>query len=182
MQLRNSSERYGLISQAFHWLTAILIALAWLFGQGGDLLPKGPPRDAGLFVHMSAGLAVIALTAARMLWRVADPSPPLDPTPFGRLGEFAARAGHVALFALLVLVPLSGIAVQFARGNALPVFGLMEIASPWAADRTFARSVKGVHELLSNAMVLLALVHAVAALAHHWLLRDRTLLRMIRIR
>jgi cytochrome b561 len=179
MQMRNSPERYGLVSQVFHWLTAILIVLAWLLGQGGDLLPKGPPRDAGLFVHMSAGLAVIALTAARLLWRVIDPAPAPEPAPFGRLGEFAARAGHIALFALLVAVPLSGIAVQFARGNALPIFGLMEVASPWAADRSFARSVKGMHELLSNATVLLAFAHAVAALVHHWLLRDRTLRRMM---
>ena len=69
--------------------------------------------------------------------------------------------------------------VQFARGHALPLFGLGEIASPWPADRTFARSVKGVHELLANALIILALLHAAAALAHHWFLRDRTLRRML---
>ena len=61
----------------------------------------------------------------------------------------------------------------------LPVFGIFEIASPWMADRAFARSVKGVHELLANSLVILAGVHAAAALFHHWILRDRTLLRMI---
>ena len=75
--------------------------------------------------------------------------------------------------------PVAGIALQFARGDALPVFGIFEIASPWMADRAFARSVKGVHELLANSLVILAGVHAAAALFHHWILRDRTLLRMI---
>jgi cytochrome b561 len=69
--------------------------------------------------------------------------------------------------------------VQFARGNALPVFGLFEIASPWSANRSFARSMKDVHEVLANTLVILAVLHAAAALAHHWLLRDRTLLRML---
>jgi len=69
--------------------------------------------------------------------------------------------------------------VQFARGNALPVFGLFEIASPWASNRAFARSVKEVHEVLANALVILAILYAVAALVHHWIFRDRTLARML---
>lgn len=52
---------------------------------------------------------------------------------------------------------------------------LTEIASPWAADRTLARSVKGVHELMANALVLPAALHAAAALLHHWVFLDRTL-------
>ncbi|MGZ3410166.1 MAG: cytochrome b [Xanthobacteraceae bacterium] len=179
MQVFNSSERYGLVSLALHWLTVAFVILVWSLGQGGDLLPKGAPRDAGLFIHMSSGLAIVVLVAARLAWRVFDPPPPPEPTPFGYIGEISARLGHFALYALLVLAPVLGILTQFARGNPLPIFGLMNIASPWVADRTFARSVTGIHELLSNALVIVALLHAFAALAHHWLLRDRTLSRMM---
>jgi cytochrome b561 len=68
---------------------------------------------------------------------------------------------------------------QFARGDAVSIFGLYEIASPWVKDRAFARSVTEVHEILANALVILAGLHAVAALVHHWILRDRTLARML---
>ena len=83
------------------------------------------------------------------------------------------------LYALLVAVPVSGIVLQFARGDSLPLFGLAEIVSPWTRDRAFARSVKEIHEVTANALVILAAFHAAAALVHHWVLRDRTLLRML---
>ena len=72
-----------------------------------------------------------------------------------------------------------GIITQFARGDALSIFRLFEIASPWVKDRAFARSVTAIHEILANTLVILAALHAVAALIHHWVLRDRTLVRML---
>lgn len=80
---------------------------------------------------------------------------------------------------LLVAVPLLGIAVEFARGKGLPVFGLFEIATPWLADRTLARNLKGIHELLAHGLMALAGLHAVSALIHHWIFRDNTLVRML---
>jgi cytochrome b561 len=59
------------------------------------------------------------------------------------------------------------------------LFGLSQIPSPWLADRAFARSAKEVHEVLANALVILAGLHAAAALVHHWIFRDRTLVRML---
>jgi cytochrome b561 len=91
----------------------------------------------------------------------------------------AARIAHYSLYALLVAVPVAGIVLQFARGDALPLFGIAEISSPWLKDRAFAHSVKEVHEVLAHALVILAAIHAAAALIHHWIFRDRTLVRML---
>jgi len=179
MQLRNSPDRYGAVAQALHWLTVVLVAVAWLLGTFGDEFPKGPARESSLFIHISAGVAILAVLAVRLLWRVGDPPPPPEPTWFGPWLDYVARIGHYALYALLVAVPVVGIVTQFARGDALPLFGLTEIASPWAADRPFARSMKEIHEVLSHTLVILAGVHAAAALVHHWLLGDRTLVRML---
>lgn len=179
MQLRNSPDRYGAVALTLHWLTVVLVALAWLLGQFGDDFPRGAARASALFVHISAGLAVLVLLAARFFWRLADPPPPPEPMPFGWLTDKLARLAHVMLYVLLAAAPIAGILTQFARGDALPIFGVTEIASPWAADRAFARSVKEAHELLSNALVILALLHAAAALMHHWIFRDRTLRRML---
>ena len=85
----------------------------------------------------------------------------------------------MALYVLLAATPILGILLQFARGDALPLFGLAEITSPWARDRSFAGSLKEVHETLSNILVILAAFHAVAAMVHHWVWRDRTLERML---
>ncbi len=179
MRWRNSAEGYGAVPQMLHWITVALVALAWILGQFDDIFPKGAARAASLFVHNSAGLAVVGLLIARLLWRLADPPPPLEHTVLGEWLDRLGRLTHYVLYLLLIAAPISGIILQFARGDALPLFGLTEIASPWAADRTFAHSVKEVHEAMANALVILAAFHAGAALIHHGVLRDRTLIRML---
>jgi cytochrome b561 len=179
MQLRNSANNFGAIAQGLHWLTVILVALAWALGTFDDALPKGAARAAGLFVHISAGLAILAVLVVRLMWRLGNPPPSSEPTILGAWLDRAGRLAHYALYMLLVAAPVAGIVLQFARGDALPVFGLFDIASPWPADKAFARSVKDVHEILANALVIFAALHAAAALVHHWVFRDRTLVRML---
>ena len=138
--------------------------------------PNNAPVMNGV---ISAGLAILAVLVARLLWRLADPPPPPEPTVLGEWLDRAGRLAHYALYALLIAAPVAGIVLQFARGDALPLFGLSEIPSPWLADRAFARTVKEVHEVLANGLVILAGLHAAAALVHHWVFRDRTLVRML---
>ena len=179
MQVFNTPQRYGAVVQVLHWATVILVVAAWLLGTFGDDLPRGAARDAGLYIHMTAGLTVIAIVVLRMLWRTIDAPPAPEKTPLGPWLDRAGRLAHVVLYVLLIVVPAVGIASQFARGRPVPLFGLGEIASPWAADRAFSRSVTELHELLANALMAVACLHAAAALAHHWLFRDRTLTRML---
>jgi len=151
-------------------------------GQFGPVAEGAAARAFGLWAHMTLGECVVLLLIGRLAWRVGNPPPP-DPTRFGRLFgrflEIAAKLSHFALYAPLVIVPFVGIVVQLKRGNALPVLGLWNVASPWPADRAVARSALGAHEFLANALLILAGIHAVAALVHHYALRDRTLTRML---
>jgi cytochrome b561 len=179
MQLRNTQTHYGLIPQALHWAVVVTIIVAWVLGTFDDLFPKGPARAAALFVHVSAGLAVIVFVDVRLLWRIGNPPPRPEKTPLSPWMDHAGRLAHYALYALLIAVPVVGIDVQFARGDALSLFGLSDIPSPWLANRAFARNVKQVHEILAHALVILAGLHAAAALVHHWIFRDRTLVRML---
>ncbi len=178
MQLGNSDAHYGVVPQTIHWLTVIFIAVGWLLGSFMDDFSKAV-RPYALLAHMTLGQFVIALLAIRLVWRFANPPPPPEKTRFGRLHEIAAKVSHYALYALLLAVPFVGIVVQLKRGNALPIFGVWNFVSPWPADRAIARSALRAHEYLANALVLLAGVHAAAALMHHYLLRDRTLMRML---
>jgi cytochrome b561 len=72
-----------------------------------------------------------------------------------------------------------GILVQLKRGNPLPLFGVWDVASPWPTDRTLARTLLRVHEYLADTLLTLAGVHAAAALMHHYIFEDRTLVRML---
>jgi cytochrome b561 len=184
MQFFNTPTRYGVISQGLHWTAVALVVVAWTLGILGDELPRGPSRALGLYVHTTAGLLIIALTILRLLWRLVDPSPPAENTRFGEwlfadwIG-LGAKLAHIGLYVLLVAVPVAGIVLQFARGDSLPIFGIVEVASPWARDRAFAGGVKEVHELLAHGLLALAGLHAAAALVHHWVFRDHTLTRML---
>lgn len=178
MSLHNTSDRYGSVAIALHWITAILIACAWLLAQLMDFLPRGAARDAGIVTHIALGLSVLAVVAGRLIWRLREKQPGEIPSPLGRWSEMLANLVHFALYALLFAAPIAGIVYQFARGD-LPIFGLFDIPSPMTPDRDFAHNVREVHETLANAIVFLAGFHALAALAHHYLFRDRTLLRML---
>ena len=179
VQFYNSSNRFGAVAQILHWLTVLLVAAAWLLGQVGEELGGEGPQAPGIVAHIFIGLAVLAVLAIRVLWRLQDPKPMLEATVLGPWADRLATLTHYLLLLLLVLAPLSGIAFRFASGQALPVFGLFEIASPVSVGRATARSVKEVHELMANALLFVALAHAAAALFHHWLLGDRTLKRML---
>jgi cytochrome b561 len=179
MQLANSAARYGAIPQAVHWLTAICVAAGWLLGQFIDDFAKGAPQNAALLAHMTLGQCVIVLLMARLVWRLANPPPPAEKTRFGRPLEIAAKVSHFTLYGLLLATPLLGVIVQLKRGHALPVLGLWDVHSPWPTDRAQAKALLGVHSYLADALLILAGIHAAAALIHHYALRDRTLLRMM---
>jgi cytochrome b561 len=178
VQLRNSAERYGLISQLIHWLTVVCVLTAWASGTFGEDVLEGSPGNLAL-LHMYPGLAVIVLLILRLAWQAGNPTPLPAPTPLGVWGDRVAKLTHVALYVLLVAVPVTGIVLEFARGQAVPIFGLLDVASPWIADRAFSRSVKEVHETVANLLLIVALLHAGAALFHHLVLRDSTLVRML---
>jgi len=151
MQLRNSAQGYGAIPKSLHWLTVALVIVAWLLGTFGEELPLGTARDFGMFVHITMGLLVIVLLVARVIWRVVDPPPPPEITPLGSWIEATGKLTHLTLYLLLAATPIVGIVLQFARGDALPIFGFTEIASPWIKDKGFARSIKEIHDTLANA-------------------------------
>ncbi|MBI1245934.1 MAG: cytochrome b [Alphaproteobacteria bacterium] len=176
--MRNDAAGYGIAARGLHWLSAFCVAMAWLLGQLVDAFGRAWEPTV-VFSHVSFGLTVAGLLALRLGWRFADPPPPAEPSRFDPWAARAATAGHWLLYALLLAIPVSGIALTFARGEALPVFGLFEIASPWVRDRAFSRSVKEVHETIANILLIVAMLHAAAALAHHYILRDRTLVRML---
>lgn len=113
MRLFNADKDYGAIAQTLHWLTVLLVILAWTLGIFGDVLPKGESRQIGVAVRVTAGIAILVLLVARLIWRVVNPPPVSEATEFGGwLGTWddpAAASAHYTLCALLVAVPVAGL-------------------------------------------------------------------------
>ena len=179
-------NEYGPTSRLLHWLTVLLVILAWALGTfGEELFGEGEQARgavAGLNVHIWAGLAILMIAGLRFPWRIANPPPPAEANEFNRWliswTDPAARLTHYALYLLLFVVLIIGLALQFSRGHGLSLFGLAEIASPLAADRSLAHTLKELHEVLAHLLVIIALFHASAAVIHHVVFHDSTLVRM----
>lgn len=166
------------LSKALHWLIAALIlVMAWLGLTMGDL-PNGPDKIATYALHKSLGLSILALVALRLLWRLYAGAPaPLAGTP--RWQERIAALTHLALYALLLAMPLSGWLLNSAAGFPLQWFGLFNLPALAGRDEALHALAGQVHELLFWALAALVVLHAAAALHHHLFLRDATLARML---
>lgn len=173
------NDRYSPPAQLWHWLSVFLVFAAWALGLLGDELPRGSIRHLGEFIHILLGEAVVLLLSLRLVWRVITPAPAPEATPFGPVAALATKAGHLTLYGLLIAVPVVGVVTLFHGGEALSLFGISDIPSPWPKNRELKHSSKEIHELLAHLLIVLALAHAAAALAHHYLLKDRTLKRML---
>jgi len=178
-----ASDGYGPVAKTLHWVTVLLVIIAWTLGMFGEELSEESAQGSGSLTHIWIGLTVLVVAVVRIPWRIANPSPKIVPTEFSRwLVEWtdpASRLMHYALYGLLVVVPAFGIALQFAQGHSLPLFGFGEIPSPWLADKALAHNLKEVHEVLANLLVILAIFHMAAALVHHIVFGDNTLRHML---
>jgi cytochrome b561 len=169
-------ETYGPVARALHWSMAGGILFAFLLGLTVDAFPKAYENTV-VQTHMIVGLALVVLLVLRVVSRLVSGAPAQE-TGGNPLLEKLAGAGHIALYGLMLIVPIAGLATIFLRGRGIEL-GLFTITSPIAADRALGRSAKEVHELLSFALIGLAALHAAAAVFHQVVLRDGTMRRMM---
>lgn len=178
MTLKNV-ERWGAVSQAFHWLIVALILAAATVGLVMDELPRLPKYFWVYTTHKSLGLTVLALAVLRLGWRLyAGAPPPVPGTP--RWQAAIASLTHWALYALIFAMPLSGWLYDSSSGlRPLRWFGLVEVPKLVPPDEGIADQAHDAHELLFLVLATVAALHVAAALFHHFFLRDATLRRML---
>lgn len=170
--------RYSRLSIAMHWLMLMLIALACSFIELRELFPRGSPeRDFMRAAHASLGLLVLGLVGVRLVARWRGGTPPIVPAP-AAWKRAAARAAHVLLYALMIGMPLAGWLLLSLRGDPVPFFGL-ELPPLAAEDKDLAKKVRGWHGDAGRIGYALIGLHAAAALLHHKVWRDNTLVRML---
>lgn len=178
MTLKNTDERWGAISQAFHWLIVVLIlVMAYLGLTMGDL-PNGPRKINIYALHKSIGLTILALVALRVAWRLYAGAPaPVPGTPTWQ--QRIASVTHGLLYALLFAIPVSGWVLNSAAGYPLQWFKLFNLPAITGRSEAVHEAAEGAHEFLFWVLVALVLAHAAAALYHHLFQNDATLRRML---
>ena len=158
---------------ALHWITAALVAALWIIGQSADWLPRGALRADYWSAHVALGFALALALLGRIVWR-SFRGRRLPAAETGAL-YVLAEAMHYALYLLLLLVVGLGVANAFVRGYDL--FGAISL--PQIGDLALRRPLTQWHGLAANFLLGFALAHAAAALAHHYVMSDGVLRRML---
>jgi cytochrome b561 len=169
------TARYDRTSIVLHWTTAALILLLWGIAQVIDLFPRGTPRVMARSVHILLGVVLAIVIVTRIVWRFRSGRRLPLATP-GVMG-YAAVIVHYGLYVLVAAVVVFGFLNVWVRGDA--IFGAFSVPK-LAPDNTGLRNTVGeLHEVTANAVLILAGLHAAAAMFHHFVLRDEVLRRML---
>ncbi|MHB8915428.1 MAG: cytochrome b [Thiobacillus sp.] len=166
--------RYPTPLIALHWLTALAVITAYIT-SGNPAEAKNSLDYITGQTHVLSGLAVFALLALRLPLRLLLGTPPAEPV--SRWQQRAAGVTHFALYGLMLLVPLAGWAALAQETDAFTLGGGVSLPL-LDAHLTWVELLGEAHQTLGNIFIWLAGLHAVAALAHHYVLRDATLVRM----
>ena len=178
MNWKNTTQRYGAMAICLHWLMLALLIAVYTCINLTDLYPKeSEAREALKTWHFMLGLTVLVLVVLRLVVRLTGPAPAVVPE-MAVWQKRLAGVTHLALYALMIVMPVLGWLILSAADEPIPFFGV-HLPSLLAPDKDLADSLKEVHEAIGTLGYFLVGVHSAAALFHHYVTRDNTLLRML---
>ena len=169
-------QHYDRTTAVLHWLTAAIVVALWIVGQTIDDFPRGVPRTGARTAHILLGATLALVIVGRIWWRLSG-GRRLPYASAGLAGRLE-RGYHWLLYALLLVTVSLGVANAWIRGDEL--LGLFKIPSIAPGNKELKESVEDLHALAANTVVIAAGLHALAALVHHFYMKDGVLRRMLR--
>jgi cytochrome b561 len=176
---KDTRRGFGLVTILIHWISAALII--FLFGLGIYMRSLGYYDDwyhKGPELHISLGLLLLFIILVRIFWRASSATP--ENLSDHKASNLAAKLLKLALYGLLFVVLVSGYLITTAEGVAANMFNLIKIPALLELSADNVDLAGEIHEILAWAIIILAALHAGAALMHHFIMRDRTLVRMLK--
>jgi cytochrome b561 len=177
--IRDSKNNFGIISILFHWLSAGLTL--FLFGVGFYLTSYGyysPDYLQIAHLHYALGIVLFGVIAIRLVWRLSSK------TPTTLVNSLAAKIGiafsKLVLYVALLAILVSGYFICTSEGQSIDVFGLFQMPAVTTLELEQLNLAGLTHKYVAWGLMALVIIHAGAALVHHFLIRDRTLVRMLK--
>jgi cytochrome b561 len=177
--LKDSRTGYGWITVGIHWVSAMLVL--FLFGLGVYMVDLGYYDEwyhKGPALHISLGLILLFITVFRLIWRTSNPTPP--DLSDKRMNNLAAKVVKISLYGLLFIIFMTGYLITTAEGKPAAIFDVIKIPAITELSADNVDLAGEIHEILAWIIVILSALHAAGALMHHFVLRDRTLVRMLK--
>jgi cytochrome b561 len=171
-------ERYSSLSISLHWVMLGLLVAVYACMELREFYPRGSdPREALKTWHYMLGLSVLALVIVRIAARFVGATPEIVPA-IPAWQALSSKVIHLALYALMLGMPIAGWLILSAEGDPIPFWGL-QLPALTGPNEALAESVEEWHERIATLGYWLVGLHAVAALWHHYVRRDNTLTRML---
>jgi cytochrome b561 len=176
----NTTDSFGWVTRTLHWLMAVgIIAMLGL----GTFIHQMQPSLSNLWLyglHKSVGLSLLALVLSRLIWHRVTPPPRSLTTGIAKWQITASHIVHRTLYALMVIVPLTGWIASSATGIDVVIFETITLPAIAPASETWENLFFLLHGVLTKILLLLIVLHIAGALQRHFVRRDKTLLRMLR--
>ncbi len=173
-----SVAHYTGMAKTLHWLIALLLSALLALGLYMHDLPLSPQKLQLYSWHKWAGVTTFLLVIVRLAWRILHRPPALS-WRMSRLQRWAAHIGHGALYVLMLVIPLSGWLMSSAKGYQTVWFGILPIPDLVAKDKALGDALSIVHTSLNWTLIVMMLVHIVAACKHHFVDKEAMLNRML---
>lgn len=169
--LKNSADRYGSLSRALHWSSAVIIIALIAVGLYMTGLAEDDPSRRNLYnLHKSVGVLSVLLLVARFVWLKISPAPEL-PAVFAAKERRITLGARALLYLLMLLVPISGYVMSTAAGYPVPFFGLFTMPALMGESEAVAGFAHEMHAILAYAIIAVVILHVLGALKHR--LTDR---------
>ena len=164
MSLRDTHNSYGIISRLNHWLGAAVVIALLAIGLYFHELPRGDQRSYWLALHISIGALAFLFIAFRLIWRGASRSPAAaEQAP---ALQKLSKLIHVLLLLGIAIMFISGPLTIWSADRAINAFGLFSIPSPLGEMHDLHEALEEVHEFVSRGLLVLIVIHVLAALKH----------------
>lgn len=176
--LAKTVTHYTPLAISLHWLMALLIFAGWGLGAYMHDLPFSPQKLRYFSWHKWMGVTVFLLAMVRVAWLTTH-NPPQPPLASPSWQGMVARANHLLLYLLMLILPLSGWLMSSAKGVPTVYFGVLPIRDLVAKDKQLGEDLEEIHEWLAYVLAILVAIHIAAALKHQFVDRDGLIGRML---
>lgn len=179
MSWKNSPAGYGWASILLHWTMAIMIVVLLPLGLWMTSLDYYHPwYKKGPDLHRAIGVILASLLILRLTWRLLQPQP--RPLASKRWEQLTARTTHALLYLILLTLVISGYLISTADGRAVDVFGWFQVPATLQGIEHQEDIAGDIHFAVAMLLIAMLVLHIGAALRHHLIDRDRTLIRMLK--
>jgi cytochrome b561 len=172
----DDGTNYDGVAIGLHWATALLVTVQFALAQTWDWWGK-PARELMQDTHMSLGVLLAAVILARLIWRVI-PGHQLSSLESGWVAR-ASKGTHYLLYALLVAEAALGFTFRWGAGRPMAFFGTGIPPLIEKLGKPVTHQLREIHNWIGWTIIVIAVLHAAAALYHHYVLKDRILERML---